>query len=290
MVTPEELAAFDLLIWLRTGLAASKPLHCTQSTISRKARRVAASFAIKTRRVEQEWITSGNTALLQLEREVHQLRRLILGQGLRLEAETWPGRSLALPIPDGWQAGSFDRIGLQRPLQLLNERIVDAWLTLNRADLQLDADSGFTSFVICSMPWQLMTDHNHPLAKENELTLNDLEQFPALAITDGKLPVLERTLKNAGLRNEPVDPCHQYSEKDWCGRTKDQLSLCYGVELVRLLDGELVALDFQLNAIAEVCLVIRKDITEHAPILQLVDTLRRRAKALQPSLHTLKMI
>jgi hypothetical protein len=289
MVTPEELAAFDLLLWLRTGHAASRYLHCNQSTISRQARRVADTFQISTHRLAHEWATAGNTTLLRLEREVHQLKRLILGQGLRLEAGSWPGRTLAMPMPPGWLAGTLDHIGIQQPLALLGERIIDAWLTLHTADIPSGAGALWAAFPICSMPWQLMADQGHPLVGERGITLADLERFPGPAITNNKRPALERALKNTGLKHEQIDPCHQYRDADWCGRTKDKKSLCYGIELVQLLDTKLQPLDFQLNAQAELALVVRQDIAEHTAIDQLIHALRQRAMDLRSNLSTLEL-
>ena len=85
MVTPESLDALDFLVWLNSGYRAAKLCGCHQSSISRRAQDAAAIFGVSLERERGFWQLSGSTALLDLEREVHQLHRLLRGSQLRLE-------------------------------------------------------------------------------------------------------------------------------------------------------------------------------------------------------------
>jgi len=60
MVHPEELAALDLLIWLRNGLAAGRRLGCNQSTISRRVETCRQSFGLRLGRMGGEWQLCGD--------------------------------------------------------------------------------------------------------------------------------------------------------------------------------------------------------------------------------------
>lgn len=80
MVSPEELGALDLMLWLRTGQLAAQRLGCTQSTVSRRVAHCSATFNLKLSRGGGEWQLRGHQPLLAMERRVHQVYRL-LGKG-----------------------------------------------------------------------------------------------------------------------------------------------------------------------------------------------------------------
>ncbi|MEB3361514.1 MAG: hypothetical protein VKI42_05250 [Synechococcaceae cyanobacterium] len=135
MVTPEDLAALDLLLWLRTGQEAGSRLGVNQSTVVRRATTAAEVCRVKPKRVASEWILTGDTTLLAMERQVHQYYRLLAGAPLRLECTTWDVQALALPLPPGWIGGVFDHLSMARPMQLLRERVIDAWINCHHPDL-----------------------------------------------------------------------------------------------------------------------------------------------------------
>lgn len=128
MVTIEDLSALDLLQWWRGGRRVGVHLGCSQSTVSRRVAHCARVFSLRLVRRQGEWQLRRPNRLLEMERRVHQRYRLLGGAALRLEASGWFASMLALPAPPGWITGGFDDRGPERPLQLLGERVIDAWL------------------------------------------------------------------------------------------------------------------------------------------------------------------
>ena len=130
MVTLEDLAAFDLQVWLGSGQLAAEALHCHPSRISRRCRVVVEKFELLSlRRCTYEGRTPDWHQLLRLERRVHQQHRLMTAKGLRLEAAP----RLAIELPRGWwvPAGRFERrpFRWQEIRALLDDAIIDAaWI------------------------------------------------------------------------------------------------------------------------------------------------------------------
>ena len=71
MVTLDELAALDAVLWQRNGKLASQALGCNQSTISRRITRTLDSFQLTMTRRHGEWQVLGNPLLLQMAGQVH---------------------------------------------------------------------------------------------------------------------------------------------------------------------------------------------------------------------------
>jgi len=119
----------DGLIWLRTGHQVAAKFNHHQTTVSRNSRKCAKAFGISLERVHSEWQVIGDRRLLNLERRVHQHMRFKSGNSLRLDAQHWSGSLLGPPPPSGWILGNLNFQEYQRPLQLMQERIIDAWIT-----------------------------------------------------------------------------------------------------------------------------------------------------------------
>ncbi|MFM7362083.1 MAG: LysR family transcriptional regulator [Cyanobium sp.] len=279
MVHLEELAALDLLLWVGTGQEAARRLQCNQSTISRRVACCQAVFALKMGRRHGEWHLHDRDRLIDAERVVHQQHRLRLQRGLRLEACNWAGRVLAEPLPPAWQPGGFDQLSLRRPLQLLKNRVIDAWLTNHGQELQGRGD--LVRYEICRMPTWLMADRLHPLAGARGLLAADLAGFPTLQFAAGLFPWFENRLQERGLWGDAARSRH-YRREEWEGRTADQLTLCTGNLLGRALDPEgPVVLDWDLGLESILVLAVLPDLAEHPAILELLELLRQRWRALR---------
>lgn len=112
-----------------------------------------------------EWVIEGNTKLLNMERQVHQEYRLNKDdEKLRLEANFWAGPTLSHPSPDGWVNGVWDHIGMDRPLHLLREGIIDAWIGSYQPDLPDKNDPDLIVIDLCKNPVKLVEDKLHPLS------------------------------------------------------------------------------------------------------------------------------
>jgi DNA-binding transcriptional LysR family regulator len=286
---PDDLDALDLLIWQRTGERAANLLFCHQSTISRRVRHCLQTLQLDLVRLQGEWELQGNGLLVELEREVHQLHRLLGGGPLRIEATYWAAEAFLQPLPAGWMPGVFDHVGMERPLQLLRDRVIDAWIGSYQPDLPDANDPEWVVFDLCRMPVRVMADRAHPLAQERGLAMVDLHRFPSLALPEGLFPRTEAHLRQQGLWNTPV-AFTRYAPEFWEGRTADQLTLGFGNCLNHQLSPELVAIDWDLELVSGEALVVRRDVAHHGPILNCLQALQQRARRLQEQHPELELV
>jgi len=174
MVSVEELASLDFVLWRRTGKQAAQALGCNQSTISRRLARCLEIFGLTMRRSRNEW-EAPYSPLLQMERELHQHCRLLGRHPLRLEACPLAAPLLSQALPEGWIGGCYDHIGVERPMGLLRERVIDAWLCTARHELSLPSrPSDLVLHPLWGHPMTLHAAPGLPLAGERDLTSGDL--------------------------------------------------------------------------------------------------------------------
>ena len=265
----------DHLIWLRSGEAAAQRLHCAQSTVSRRNNETVRCFGLEIQRENGEWQLEGDQTLLLMERCVHQMHRLRSNDSFcRLEASPWAGPALAEPMPLGWAGGSWDHVGMERPLQLLRERVIDAWIGSYQPDMPT-SDGEITVIDLCRTPVHLVAHPDHPLALRQSLQPEDLEPFPSLSLPSGAFPKTEAILRSHGLWTTPFRMT-RYKPELWEGQTADQVTLTYANCLALEVMKGLKVLPFDLGLISGESLVVRTDLLPQPKILALLSTLRRR--------------
>ncbi|MEX0588040.1 MAG: hypothetical protein WD136_02185 [Cyanobium sp.] len=130
VVTQAALDALDALIWLNSGYVAAEFCGCHQSSISRRAQEAAAVFGVALVREKNYWCLSGSTVLLELEREVHQLHRLLRGKHLRLDVAPELIALLPALVASPWIAVCAESTIQGRTQLLLQDRVIDGWLTV----------------------------------------------------------------------------------------------------------------------------------------------------------------
>ena len=275
MVGIDDLAMLDLQLWLRSGEAAASRLHCAQSTISRRNNETLRCFDLRMVRDAGEWQLQGDQTLLQMERGVHQLHRMLSSSvKCRLEANFWASSVLADPLPSGWTGGCWDHVGMLRPLQLLRERVIDAWIGSYQPDLP-ESDHVLEVIDLCRTPVHLVASQDHPLAQRDHLTPDDLACFPSLALPSGLFPQTEAALRRHGLWTTP-SRMKRYRPELWQGRTEDQVTLAYASCLALEVMPGLVPLNFDLGLISGESLLICRGLREQPKIQALLDALRSR--------------
>lgn len=279
MISPEELQALDLLIWLRTGKLAGTHLGCNQSTISRRVEHVQQVLEVDLKRVRGDWWIYGNTLLLELERQVHQLYRALGRAPLRLEASFPVSADLLLPAPDGWITGRHDEIGPGRPLRLLRFRVIDAWLATCVDELPADQLEECVVFDLYRAPVKLMAASDHPLRGERGLSPGDLERFPSLSLPEGWYPRTAAHLRDQGLWNLPEREI-RYDRSAWEGRLAEQVTLSYATPTMEELAPDRLPLDRDLTLTCTESLVVHRSMVEQPAIAQLLETVRSRARNL----------
>jgi len=292
MVTLDELAALDAVLWQRNGKLASQALRCNQSTVSRRLTRTLDSFQLTMTRRHGEWQVLGNPLLLQMERELHQLCRLLGSHPLRLEFSPYCGPMLARCLSKDWVVGTMDHLGQARPLALLEERVIDAYLTESSLDLPAPEDPTWTVIPLWRYPVALVAHLDHPLAGVTGLSLQDLLRFPVPPLPASGFPVVSEVLRGIGLpiAGAEAPPPQRYDSSDWEGLTADQSTLSYATPFMRQIHPALRALESAPLLTNGGALICRCDVAAHGVIAHLVADLRTQLARLAPSLPGLELV
>ena len=106
---------------------------------------------------------------------------------------------------------------MNRPLSLLKDRIIDAWIGSYQPDLPEIDDPDFCVIDLCHTPVKLVANQNHPLVGKRNLSQQDLEAFPSLALPEGWFPKTEAILRSQGLWSTEAR-MKRYQEERWEGR------------------------------------------------------------------------
>lgn len=226
-----------------------------------------------------------------MERELHQMARLLGKHPLRLEG--FPGGSAPLfqPPPPGWAMGPHDAVSIQPPLALLRDRVIDAWITDAADDLPQAPDVPLVVWPLALQPIALLADPRHPLAGESNLALSDLARFPIPIIPPESFPNAHAICSGLGLGSLEV-AIRRYDPQSWEGRTADALTLTHTTPLNALAFPALVPLNSAPLFTNRLALVFLADVAEHARVQDLHCLLKSRLQHLQafPQLERLKLL
>lgn len=277
LVTLEQLAALDLTLWFGSGAAAGLALHINQSTVSRHIQKVLRLLGLRLVRPWGSVQLRGDLSLLQAERWVHQMARFKGLCPLRVDGTYASGPWFLNQAPQGWMVGRFDLAGAHVPLQLLRDRVIDAWVGSYQPDLPRSDDPDWWVLDLVREPVHLLSAPDHPLAGESGISQGDLERFPSLALPSGWFPRTETILRAQGLWRSPVD-LPRYDPSSWEGRCSDQVTLAYGQSLTELLQPGTVRLDWQLGLLTGEALVVRRDLMDQPAIQELSGLLQGKAR------------
>ena len=280
----DKLDALDLTIWLGSGDQAALRLQISQSNVSRRLNSVLKQLDLKLLRHEQEWQLRGPAErldLLGLERQVHQMARWQDLAPRRLEGTYWSGPLLATPEPDGWIGGTHCIVGVQRPLLLLRQRLIDGWIGAG-PDWPAPDDPDLAVLMLCRLPVHLVVAPDHPLARRMQagaaLCWDDVAAYPALALPPGAYPQVEVALRRLGLWNTPLR-MNRYRRERWEGRTEAELQVGYATVLSEQIAGRLVRLPLALPFSSGEALVVHRQWVDHPHTRSLWQLLLQR---LQP--------
>jgi len=280
LVDLETLAALDGLLWLRTGDAAAEKLSLSQPSISRRAKQAQTIFEVSSKKCDGEWDLLSDAPLLNAERRVHQLARWKGLAPLRLEAAYWWQPLITQPSPPGWMVGLCDIVGVPRNLELLRLGIVDAWIG-SKPDVPENDDPEFCTLPLSAMPVHCVVAPNHPLLQHKQLSFNDLEGFPSLALPRGAYPQVEAALKAVGLWSSPVR-MQRYDINKWEGRNEAELTIAYATAMtLDLLGGSLVKLPLTLPLESGDVLVCKREFAERPQVELLTERLREHVQELR---------
>jgi DNA-binding transcriptional LysR family regulator len=280
VVSIEDLACLDLIIWLRTGARAASLLGISQPKVSRAVQAVSDRFGITIAKRRGEWEVLGDQTLLNLERHVHQEYRWRKDQPLRIESQYYSGPLYCDPIPEGWVAGNFDFIEIHTPLHHLRHGVIDAWLGCY-PDVPDADDPDLCCFHLTRLPTHLVVSPEHPLLNQaHPLSLEDVRQYPSLALPDNAFPKIQATLQSLDLWNAPQG-INRYEQQKWEGKIGSDLLVGYATALsIGQLDAAKVILPIQIPLDVGETLVVRKDYQQQPRLLRLLRHLSQKARDL----------
>lgn len=277
MIDQCTLAALDGLIWLRKGGSVAEKFDCSQSTISRNAKKCLAEFCLQAKRIDGEWQLKGDTTIINMERKVHQFARWQGRSALRLEAQHWSGPLFCKPAPANWILGNFDFLEYKRPIQLLREGVIDAWLA-SYPDCPDDDDPDLACFRLNRLPLYLLVADGHPLLDLGDgVTMQDVARFPSLALPDGAFPIFQAQAEAIGLWNTP-QKLLRFEQERWYGKMEaGALVVAYATPLsLGFFETKLKQLPLEVPIEVGDALLVRRDFATYPQTLALKDLLLER--------------
>jgi hypothetical protein len=162
-------------------------------------------------------------------------------------------------------------------LSLLQERIIDAWITSDLHDLPDSA--AFVLLPLWNWPGELAVHPCHPLARERGLLRSDLDRFPSLILPDNLYPGLARVVhdKGFGKASRP----QRYDLGSWDGMSEDAVTIVYGSCLSMDVNPNLNRLDWDLGLTGGEVLIVLADCVDQPALALLLEDLRGRQSLLQ---------
>lgn len=289
MVNLDCLSALDCLQWLQTGARAAEALDCSQSSISRSARKCEKVFGITLKKRLAEWRVIGDTSLIQAERRVHQEHRWSHGQPLRLDSQDGLRQTYGqLPV-EGWLKGKMDTPpGDQRLLELIRNRIIDAWLC---SAAETPDSNDLTAIQLCAMPAFPVVKRGHPLAAlGHRLTLDDVRRYPLLPRLHRSLSMSESADDSLGLK--PHDP-DRIPPSSLPMEDLPMEDLFVDIATPLRLSGcaaDRVVLPLALPGKVGDALVVRREYADHPRTKALASELRRHLSAISRNLADVEIL
>lgn len=279
MIEREVLDALDGLQWLGSGEEVSRRFAISQPTVSRYCAKALEVFDLMLERQHGEWELIGDQTFLRMEREVHQAARRLGFGPLRLEATYWSAPLICTGLPPNWMLGRSDIVGTRSNFQLVQERIIDAWIA-GLPDLPTAAQPDLAAIPLTRMPVFFTCGPGHPLLRRESIDYEDIARYPSLGLPAGSYPKVEAALKGLGLWNDGVR-MNRYQRDRWEGKAEEELVIGYGTPLsMAISGGHLHRLPLRLPFDSGDALVIQKDFLGHATLQTLIDCLLDKIRAI----------
>ncbi|MEB3256654.1 MAG: hypothetical protein VKJ05_09735 [Synechococcaceae cyanobacterium] len=271
MPSPEAVIALDHLCWLGSGRNVADRLGCNPSTISRKAEACVASLGMVLRKRGGFWSLYGDGDLLQAERDLHQRYRFAGYGPLRLDLSADLATALAIPPHPAWCAGGQRHFTYRRPLELLEQRVIDGWLCSFCEELPSEEQSFWQVLELVQVPLLLLADGHHPLLGSDggdPASLEALRQCPCLALPEHCQPRRQAVLRRLGLANQLL-ALERYDPLKWDAPLEDGRTIRPGLVFELHQNPSWCSLPLSLAHQVCVGLVVRRDLAEHQATLEL---------------------
>ena len=288
MLSQEELESFDFLQWFGTGTLAARQLSCNQATVSRHAIHVQKTLGISLERQPGgTYGISGDQRLLRLQRQVHQVARLLGRRPMRLHLISGKGH-LAMGLPPGWCSNPPYPLEPQVDgAALLDGYVLDACIMQRPQVACLDYQR-YCVIELLKSPLFLVANGSHALCHDKGITATDLASQAQLIHLD-IIPVATRLATEklhasllGGQSQVAVQPEKSAQLAD-CATSK----YVFYVSALGLDWQDRVCVDFGVNCITSDYIVFLRENLEAPGIQLLLDQLRlslRAAAARLPAL------
>ena len=269
--TPDGLIALDHLCWMGSGRRVADRMECNPSTVSRKAEACAVSLGLLLRKRAGLWMLYGDGELLEAERQLHQRYRLAGYGPLRLDVSADLARLLNDPPHDGWLSGGQGHFSFHRPFELLEQRVIDAWLCSFCEELPALEDAGWRVLELLDLPLLLLAHANHELLAAGGDGADDpavLRSFPILALPDHCHPRRQALLQRLGLGGLPLG-IERHDEGRWDAALDDRRTIRPGTPFELIRRDCWKALPLRLQHTVRLGLVVRNDLACEPPVQDL---------------------
>ena len=280
MLSQEELESFDWLQWLGTGALAAQQLCCNQATVSRQAIHVQKTLGIRLQRQPGgSYGISGDDRLLRLERQVHQVARLLGRRPMRLHLMTGKGH-LPKDLPHGWCANPPSRLEAHVDgAALLDSYVLDACI-MQRHQVEILDSRRFCVIKLLRSPLYLVCHGSHELSCDKGIAAADLASQAQL-IHLNILPVATRLATeqlHASLLGEQAQVAAQPQKAEYLVECPIKAKVFY-VNALGLGKDDRVCIDFGVNYTTSDYLVCLRENMEAPGIQLLLDGLRLSLQA-----------
>jgi hypothetical protein len=246
-------------------------MQCNPSTVSRKAESCAVSLGLLLRKRSGLWSLYGDTDLLLAERSLHQRYRLAGYGPLRLDLCADVGDRLAHPPHPAWSSGGQRHFVCRRPLQLLEQRVIDGWFCCFCEELPSEEDGSWLVLDLATVPLLLLAHREHPLAhgsSGNGLDPAALRDCPCLALPDHCLPRRQALMRRLGLAHQ-ILPLERHDAGKWDEPLEDHRTIRPGTPLELRQRPDWRPVPLPLDHEVRLGLVVQRDLNGHAPVQEL---------------------
>lgn len=269
--SPEGLIALDHLCWLGSGRQVADRMGCNPSTVSRKAEACAVTLGLLLRKRAGLWMLYGAGDLLEAERHLHQRYRLAGYCPLRLDLCADLAGLLADPPHASWMSGGQGHFVSRRPLELLEQRVIDAWLCSFCEELPALEDAVWEVMDLLLLPLLLLAHSDHELLAGDASGADDaavLHSFPCLALPDHCQPRRQALLQRLGFGNQLLG-IERHDDGKWDRVLDDRRTIRPGTPFDLLQHESWKAMPPSLQHSARLGLVVRRDLLEEDPVQEL---------------------
>jgi hypothetical protein len=246
-------------------------MNCNPSTVSRKAEACAVSLGLLLRKRSGLWTLYGDGDLLEAERFLHQRYRLAGYGPLRLELSADLAELLAEPPSPAWISGGQRHFNSRRPLELLEQRVTDAWICSFCEELPKESEACWLVVEFASLPLHLLAHKNHPLlnsARPDGIDAAALCSCPCLALPDHCQSRRQSLLRRLGLANQRLT-LERHDPAKWDEPLDDHHTIRVGTPFDLLQRRDWRAFSLPLDHQIRLGLVVRRDLLDQEPVQEL---------------------